>query len=830
MDRGIQATVVGLEEAKKALKLKGWTQDYLAGGADCTRQTVSKFLAGKRIEKRIFQDICSELDLKWGEIAELEAEEKADRPLNIEELVETIRVNIYDSIQTKCGSMRVLDMTQPIDLNAIYININILEEITGRQRLNLQELRQSYSLENYDRFSLTDVKEPRIPALDAVDKYAKLMILGKPGAGKTTFLKYVALQCIEGLFKSDLIPLFITLKDFSEDDHQPTLLSYITRIFNCYGIESRTKIQKGLWDSVLHGSTTNIEFLLMQGRFLIFLDGLDEVREVDSKRVVRQIKDFSNLFTKNLFVITCRIAAKEYTFEKFTDVEVADFDSLQISTFAKQWFHSKNDPIKADNFIEKLRQDKSIRDLAHSPLLLTLLCFVFGDSGSFPVNRSELYKEGLDVLIKKWDATRNIERDQVYKKLSLKRREDLLSQIALDTFEKGNYFFKQKEAERYITQYIRNLPDANLEEELLQLDSEAVLKSIESQHGLFVERARGIYSFSHLTFHEYFAARKIVTNSNFDSSIQKFAAYITDKRWREVLLLTVGMLENADLLMEAMKRNIDRIIYQDEQLQEFLLWVDQKSFSVKSDYKPAAIRAYYLNFICNQQDVNININCDIYVALDSDIAHAFSLDLSCARDIIFVIDVDVAIAAILTDCLALNIAIERSQSIQNNYDIACRETREVIAEHNADLNQNLVRNREHTLKISWDQSLDIVNNLVLNIVHTLDIIHSYSSKTNELYQLTQQIKNHRNFYNWWIENGKNWTQQLKSIAIKNCNIGHDWQFSDSQKQLLQQYYDANKLLVECLNSDCYVSREVRESIESTLLLPISSIEKLKSGK
>jgi predicted NACHT family NTPase len=60
----------------------------------------------------------------------------------------------------------------------------------------------------------------------------------------------------------------------------------------------------------------------------------------------------------------------------------------------------------------------------------------------------------LDVLLKKWDAKRNIERDQVYKKLSLQRKEDLLSQIAFTTFEEGNYFFKQKEVEKHIVNYI----------------------------------------------------------------------------------------------------------------------------------------------------------------------------------------------------------------------------------------------------------------------------------------------------------------------------------------------------------------------------------------
>ncbi|MBD1843702.1 hypothetical protein H6F89_09875 [Cyanobacteria bacterium FACHB-63] len=61
--------------------------------------------------------------------------------------------------------------------------------------------------------------------------------------------------------------------------------------------------------------------------------------------------------------------------------------------------------------------------------------------------------------------------------------------------------------------------------------------------------------------------------------------------------------------------------------------------------------------------------------------------------------------------------------------------------------------------------------------------------------------------------------------LKYRNIGHDWQFTNAQRALLQKYYDANTLLVDCLNSDCYVSREVRQDIEETLLLPISEIEK-----
>ena len=60
--------------------------------------------------------------------------------------------------------------------------------------------------------------------------------------------------------------------------------------------------------------------------------------------------------------------------------------------------------------------------------------------------------------------------------------------------------------------------------------------------------------------------------------------------------------------------------------------------------------------------------------------------------------------------------------------------------------------------------------------------------------------------------------------IQHRNIGHDWQFSEAQKTILEQYYRANQLLTQCLHQDCYVSPEVRRYIEETLLLPIAEIK------
>jgi predicted NACHT family NTPase len=135
--------------------------------------------------------------------------------------------------------MKVLDMNQPIELTGergIYTNVNILEKITGRRRLDIAELLQNCNPEDFERFGLNRVSEKRVPGLEAVQRYSKLMVLGKPGAGKTTFLKYLAMQCIEGQFQANRVPLFITLKDFAEAPKQPDVLEYIAQQLSVCGV------------------------------------------------------------------------------------------------------------------------------------------------------------------------------------------------------------------------------------------------------------------------------------------------------------------------------------------------------------------------------------------------------------------------------------------------------------------------------------------------------------------------------------------------------------------------------------------------------------------
>lgn len=804
-------------KANNALSKFGSKSD-LAAQLKMSRTTINNFFKGEPVQRKQFHAICKKLKLDW-------QPESPKQPLtdfsNLDALVLDIRDRIRPIIQERCGTMRVLDMNQPIGLDDIYTHVNILEKITGRKRLELSELLQDVSPEEFDRFSLGNVKEQRVPGLKAIEKHGKLMILGKPGAGKTTFLKHLAIQCIGGALQADRVPIFITLKDFAETEGQPNLLAYIdSLISSTAGVNSCSTLQ----------TQTPIQQILNNGRALILLDGLDEVRETDDSRILCQIQQFSDRYSHNAFVITCRIAAREYTFQQFTEVEVADFDDAQIADFSSKWFHCKQDAVKGDRFVQKLKQNPPIRELASSPLLLTLLCLVFEDSGDFPANRAELYEDAMKVLLKKWDTTRNIERDQIYKKLSLKRKEGLFSQIAYHTFEAGNYFFKQKDLARQIRDFIQNLPGASTDEQVLELDSEAVLKSIEAQHGLFVERAYGIYSFSHLTFHEYFAARYVVAKCNpssmEDLTLNKLVCHLTDKRWCEVFLLTVEMLPEANVILRLMKQMTDQSFAKHIKMQKLLEWVKNKSTLIKISLKQSEVRFFYFQQAKNYSQLKIDISCLFRYSVFDLALHNFSLKpmlhflniiiakFPDKKDLHLTHEYDGQLDPIFKKIIGINI-----REPAKNFDFIIHLQSGTIF--------YIKRDSERRIR-NWFMGTSFCLPNEAEISFKEDLMNACNA--NFLESLNALIKELDNFFHNDSKQLTLWLEKYNNFLIEHQNIGHDWCFSEDERTELEKYHTTNRLLIDCLNSECYVSHSVREEIEETLLLPNAEIEKRKREK
>nr|WP_242023002.1 NACHT domain-containing protein [Pseudanabaena mucicola] len=319
--RSLKASPSGIKKAKQQFALKGWTQEYLANEVGIkTRQPIWRFFAGQAIERYTFFELCTRLDLDWREIALDPPLEYIDRTedgnddlneLGIDILVQTVRSKRREKINHQCGILRLLDVNRPIKIEQIYIDVNILEQIASQQWLEIAAI-NSLTPEDIDRYGLGKIVESQISGIQAVAKYNKLRVLGKPGSGKSTFLKHLAIECNREQFGESQIPIFIKLRDFAKarrDNNQIDLLEFIHQEFLTSDISQLSVIKK----------------LLQAGRILLLIDGMDEVPHEEKQVVINEIRQFADKYHKNQFVATCRIASQKLSLQSFTDVEIAPF-------------------------------------------------------------------------------------------------------------------------------------------------------------------------------------------------------------------------------------------------------------------------------------------------------------------------------------------------------------------------------------------------------------------------------------------------------------------------------------------------------------------------
>jgi predicted NACHT family NTPase len=759
--RSLQASGSGIQQAKRAFALMGWTQENLAAEVNLkTRQPIWRFFTGQPVDRQIFMEICSILDLEWREIA-LNPPTEFPEPgeltkANINVLIQQVRSQHRDTIQNQCGILQLLDISHPVNIEDIYVDVNILEELASQQWLEIADL-QNVAPTEFGRVGFGAVERKQIPGMQAVETYSKLRVLGRPGVGKTTFLQHLAIQCNRGEFAKHQVPIFILLREFAEDSRQNgevNLFNYIHRLLITSGISN---------PSVL-------ELLLQEGGVLLLMDGIDELLNQDITEILKEIRKFTEKYHRNQFVVTCRTAVQKLRIRGFTDVEIAPFTQVQIATFAQKWFvaltktNAQAGQNQSAQFLQKLElpENWQFRQLVVTPLFLHLACWVFQSQGKFPTKRNEFYKQGLDLLLRKWDEARGVERDNAYREFLLPQKLRLLSQLAAVTFEQGQYFFEQRVIEQYIGDYLANLSNVTLEPEELQLKSEAILKAIEAQHGLLIERARGIFSFSYLAFQEYLTARKIVASHNLgalEAALGGLVEHINDPHWREVFLLTAAMLRSADALVQLMKQAIDALVAQDPYLQEFLMWASQKSQTIPTEPKPASTRAFYIALAKNPKTAG-------QFALANTLDQGIFLDTA-------------------LDNLLIGLATDESQDFA--YINACSEA---------------------------------LNNIMVTVLDS----GFYKSLEQLKDKLPSQGQNQEELENWWQKKYSSWMAELRGSITNYRNINHPWQFNPEQEQILQRYYDANQLLIDCLNSNCEITTATRQEIEATLLLPQQELE------
>lgn len=277
---------------------------------------------------------------------------------------------------------------------------------------------------------------------------------------------------------------------------------------------------------------------------------------------------------------------------------------------------------------------------------------------------------------------------------------------------------------------------------------------------------------------------------------------------------------NNDEYLRLMKQAIDESIKENDKIQQFLVWLHEKTASLGSHYQEAALRAFYCVVVEKTwgKSANREISSIIDINLDKDIHEVraiaeqlmeFEYNGFGYRSTREKILIGQSLGKVKR-LPALNIVVERDLSLFcGSYETE----------------NSIYLRRVTALLVGISSKLFQEQSKIIGFV-----FQKYDEEfLRELMSLTKIFSDRDEQADCpSIINLENWKKNLSSLLLQYRNLKLDWQFSDEQKQLLNKYYAANKLLVDLLQEN-RASPEVQKEIQDTLLLPIVEIERRKSG-
>jgi hypothetical protein len=471
--------------------------------------------------------------------------------------------NYVENYIHRHGQVKVLGMQRPVELQSIYINVDVISPNYLNSYKSLEGLQQSFREKGNRRFHHHSAI--REAGIDIVNKEQYLNVLGSPGTGKTTFLKRIGLEALLpktekkldnkhlttiSQFKHDCIPVLVELNRFKNEE-----------------VDIHDIIKDGFITCDFPESDSFVDKCLEHGKLLILLDGLDEVPDDKIDLVIEHIQNFSNKYKKNRFITSCRTAFYKSYFRNFTDVEISDFDDNQIRKFIQNWFSNEYDAkySTASQFINLLfgKKHESTLELARTPLLLTFLCLSYDSSNQLPPNRSSLYKKALSILLERWAAEKRVHNDLIYQDFHADIEIEMLASVAYEMYKGDKIFFTKDELVFSISSFIDNT--LNIEK---RINCSKILEAIEIHQGLLVQRASDIYSFSHLTIQEYLTAHYYYSNSKIPELVKQ---YFLNFKWREVFILLSG-ISNTNQLLVLCAKELQTFLINNIEIAEYVKW------------------------------------------------------------------------------------------------------------------------------------------------------------------------------------------------------------------------------------------------------------------
>lgn len=346
-----------------------------------------------------------------------------------------------------------------------------------------------------------------------------IIILGQPGAGKTTSIKKICQNLLhrENYLKDINFPILIRLKELGSTE------TCLDKLFNILNFQLRTQVERErIFKKEVGGKMVDekikekieieinadnayeykqyfqSEFynLLDNFKVLIVLDGLDEIAESRRNQIIQELQIMSLSFLNSRFILTSRTADYNFQIDNSIETEICDLSNSQVVEFVDSWL---NDKSKSTDFIKKVGSSP-FSDTVIRPLNLAHLLAIYDRENTIPDKPKSVYRKLINVIIEEWDQQRFIIRKSRYSNFDKDIKFEFLSNLSYElTITYNSHSFTKEKLE---TVY-RNI---SKQYKLPLNEAKQVVNEIESHNGLLIQTSYETYEFSHKSLQEYLCA------------------------------------------------------------------------------------------------------------------------------------------------------------------------------------------------------------------------------------------------------------------------------------------------------------------------------------
>ena len=401
----------------------------------------------------------------------------------------------------------------------------------------------------------------------ALARYGRVLLLGDPGTGKTTFFDYLAwLLTFAGGNSPSLarfgwvLPVPMVLRELP--------LQSVTTFDGLLGAFLSQRIGEPLREG------DYIRGMLEEGRALVMLDGIDEIGSKEARLDLREaVFDGMRRFPDCLWLLSSRVVGYgEVPFERRQQVPgggnadpdipkigkryVAPFNDGRIKRFVQNWYTMRDKDAlkegKADELVQAIGKDKALQRLARVPNILALMALVHRNEAILPHERWLLYEHIAEAYLESIDKHRGIGTSTH----DLPRKKMWLARVAYEMQKRRDH---AGDADLLVScddalDWIGS--EMERSKAFVNVPTPAeFLSFVGRRSGLFVPRANDQYAFSHLSFQEYFAAVALegeVTGfqwakqgrSSLGFDRTSLAAWARQPSWLETFCFLFEMLAN----------------------------------------------------------------------------------------------------------------------------------------------------------------------------------------------------------------------------------------------------------------------------------------------